>query len=118
MHDYVYPNCGLHEYQPEPPPCWHFFPFRSAESLLRRKFKTFLSTDAVAYSRAYFGAGSGPILLDDVRCTGSETALINCTYDRFTYDCGHYEDAGVRCQGQILLLYEDTCIGQLNLSAG
>ena len=82
-------------------------------AVIEGKYKTFLSTDAVAYSRAYFGVGSGPIVLDDVRCTGSETALINCTYDRFTSDCGHYEDAGVRCQGQILL-YEDSYIGQLN----
>ena len=57
----------------------------------------FLSPDAIAYSGAYFGLGSGPIHLDDVRCTGSEAALINCTYDPITSDCSHYEDAGVQC---------------------
>jgi len=55
------------------------------------------STDATAVLRAGFGAGSGPIYLDDVRCTGSETGLVNCTYDSVTTDCSHTEDAGVRC---------------------
>ena len=32
-------------------------------------------------------------------CTGSEAALINCTYDTITTDCSHFEDAGVQCQG-------------------
>ena len=59
----------------------------------------FLSPDAIAYSGAFFGAGSGPIHLDDVRCIGSEAALINCTYDPSTVDCSHFEDAGVQCQG-------------------
>ena len=55
------------------------------------------SADAVAVLRAGFGAGSGPIYLDDVRCNGSESALVNCTYDSVTTDCSHTEDAGVRC---------------------
>jgi len=53
----------------------------------------------VAFSSAYFGRGTGPILLDDVACTGYESRLTSCRYDSFTYDCQHYEDAGVRCQG-------------------
>ena len=57
----------------------------------------FLSADAIAYYGAYFGQGSGPIHLDDVRCIGSESALIKCTYDPHTSDCSHYEDAGVQC---------------------
>ena len=54
--------------------------------------------DATAVLRAGFGYGSGLIHLDDVACTGSEAALINCTYDPITTDCVYYyEDAGVRC---------------------
>ena len=56
---------------------------------------------AVAYTSAYFGRGTGPILLDDVACYGYESRLTSCRYDPFTYDCGHYEDAGVRCQGRV-----------------
>lgn len=55
---------------------------------------------AIAYSSAHFGQGTVPILLDDVACTGYESRLIDCRYDPFTYDCRHYEDAGVRCQGK------------------
>ena len=44
-----------------------------------------------------YGQGTGPILMDDVACTGLEDGLINCTYDNHTGDCSHYYDAGVRC---------------------
>ena len=63
------------------------------------------NVDAIAYSGAFFGAGGGPIHLDDVRCIGSEAALINCTYDPSTVDCSHFEDAGVYCHGNFILLY-------------
>ena len=63
------------------------------------------SSDAIAYSGAYFGLGNGPIHLDDVRCTGSEAALINCSYDPFTSDCSHYEDAGVQCGKYIYISF-------------
>ena len=63
-----------------------------------------LSPDAIAYSGAFFGTGSGPIHLDDVACTGSEAALINCTYDASTVDCSHFEDAGVQCQSKKIFI--------------
>lgn len=56
-----------------------------------------LCIDATAFSRAHFGQGSGAILLDNVACTGLEERLVNCSYDRHTADCYHYQDAGVRC---------------------
>ena len=59
-----------------------------------------ISSSAVGASAllsAYFSRGSGPILMDDVRCTGSEDRLIDCRYDSNTDDCFHYEDASVRC---------------------
>ena len=52
------------------------------------------------YTWAYFGQGSGPILLDDVACTGSENRLVDCPYDTYTSDCGHSQDAGVYCRIQ------------------
>ena len=59
-----------------------------------------ISTDAVAFGNAHFGAGTGTIHLDNVQCTGRETKLTNCTRSSRVY-CyyGHREDAGVRCQG-------------------
>ena len=60
-----------------------------------------MPTGAVAFSNALFGAGTGPIHLDNVDCTGSESNLIDCQHISNVY-CrhGHNEDAGVRCQGK------------------
>ena len=52
---------------------------------------------AIAYSNAAYGQGTGPILMDNVACTGLESDLINCNFDNNTGDCRHSEDAGVRC---------------------
>ena len=54
-----------------------------------------------SYSFAYFGQGSGPIWLDYVFCTGSESMLASCGHlgVNITRSCSHAEDAGVRCYG-------------------
>ena len=50
------------------------------------------------YSSAYFGAGTGPIWLDDLSCSGSELTLLQCSHIGLgSHNCGHYEDVGVRC---------------------
>ena len=67
---------------------------------------TFVSTGAVAFGGAHFGAGAGPIHLDDVGCSGSENHLINCSHanvNRCYY--GHSEDAGIRCQGGLYKMH-------------
>ena len=60
-----------------------------------------LCVGGVARSSAYFGVGTGDIVLDDVQCTGSEMTLLECTATT-SHNCGHYEDAGVTC-GNLLL---------------
>ncbi|XP_025101593.1 uncharacterized protein LOC112568406 isoform X15 [Pomacea canaliculata] len=70
-----------------------------------------------AVAAAAYGQGTGPINLDDVDCTGSETTLANCTANSWaTHDCGHSEDAGVKCMSKCLSAqYFDTtrqqCVG-------
>lgn len=53
---------------------------------------------ARAWTQAYFGEGSGPVLLDEVRCTGNELAIEECPKRPWgEHNCGHGEDAGVSC---------------------
>ncbi|ETE70263.1 Neurotrypsin, partial [Ophiophagus hannah] len=53
---------------------------------------------AKSWSQAYFGEGSGPVLLDEVRCTGNELSIEQCLKSSWQeHNCGHKEDAGVSC---------------------
>ena len=53
---------------------------------------------SVTRARAYFGEGSGPILFDDVQCTGSESYIWECSHRGWRdHNCGHSEDVGVEC---------------------
>lgn len=57
----------------------------------------------MAYHSAQFGQGAGPIVYDDLVCTGSEVDLFNCQHRGLgVNDCGHNEDAGVKCGKGIL----------------
>ena len=54
-----------------------------------------------AQSDAYFGQGSGPIWLDEVRCSGSEVNLSDCPHNGIgRQNCGHHQDAGVICRSK------------------
>lgn len=45
-----------------------------------------------------FGVGSGPILLDDVSCTGKEPSILLCNKrEWFHHDCTHHEDVNIAC---------------------
>ena len=49
---------------------------------------------------AFFGQGTGTILLDNLNCNGNELTLLNCPpQSNGAHDCTHAEDAGVRCEG-------------------
>ena len=61
------------------------------------------SLNAVSAPRsARFGAGSGQIWLDDVRCSGSESSIENCPHDGWgIQNCDHGEDASVICSSKL-----------------
>ncbi|XP_033097895.1 deleted in malignant brain tumors 1 protein-like [Anneissia japonica] len=53
-----------------------------------------------APQRAHFGQGSGTIMLDDVRCLGTESDIVSCpNIGLRRHNCGHHEDASVICTG-------------------
>jgi len=48
-------------------------------------------------------AGTGLIWLDELRCNGTETRLIDCPASPLgTHNCRHFEDVGVGCQGTVV----------------
>lgn len=54
------------------------------------------ATEAPSFAR--FGPGTGPILLDDLTCTGTEASLFDCSHNGVgSHNCGHTEDASVIC---------------------
>ncbi|KAK3520116.1 hypothetical protein QTP70_014282 [Hemibagrus guttatus] len=53
-----------------------------------------------AHQSAHFGQGSGPIFLNDVQCSGSESTITQCSHSGFgSHSCSHGEEAGVTCSG-------------------
>ena len=59
-----------------------------------------LFADSVALGGAYFGTGTGDILLDNVVCRGTESSLLECNTNPIGHhNCDHSEVAGLRCEG-------------------
>ncbi|XP_031565288.1 uncharacterized protein LOC116300545 [Actinia tenebrosa] len=51
-----------------------------------------------AHGTAYYGQGTGPMILDDVNCLGNETRLGECSMkEPLNSNCAHSEDAGAEC---------------------
>ena len=62
----------------------------------------FCVTGGIPYSNAFFGAGTGPIYLDDVACTSSASQLLECSSRPILrHNCSHSVEAGVGCEGNI-----------------
>lgn len=57
-------------------------------------------TALAATTNAFFGYGTGHILLDNVHCEGGEPRLAACqSLGWGVHNCGHHEDAGALCAG-------------------
>ena len=53
---------------------------------------------------AFFMAGTGAVLLENVLCTVNDTVLASCGHYSvgITVQCNHNNDVGVKCYGTIL----------------
>ncbi|PIK47664.1 putative deleted in malignant brain tumors 1 protein [Apostichopus japonicus] len=78
---------------------------------------------AASLTKAHFGKGTGPVLMDDLQCSGQEERLTDCVFRGVGHNCGHNEDASVICtnvsDGEIRLVggesqYEGTLEIYLN----
>ena len=59
------------------------------------------NTDATVIlnaTAAGFGVATGPVLIDETRCVGTEDSLITCRHNGIgTHNCLHTRDVGLRC---------------------
>ena len=63
-------------------------------------------SNARSYRRGAYGDGSGPIWMNGMECTGTESRLHECSHDGWgghDDSCEHYDDAGILCtDGELL----------------
>ncbi|XP_049330406.1 deleted in malignant brain tumors 1 protein-like isoform X4 [Astyanax mexicanus] len=71
-----------------------------------------------ALGKSHFGSGSGPIWMEDVDCSGSESRLENCRSPVWgKHDCNETHNSGVICSGARLVL-GSRCSGRVEVLHG
>ncbi|XP_025102823.1 deleted in malignant brain tumors 1 protein-like [Pomacea canaliculata] len=75
--------------------------FGKTEAEVACRMLGFNTARSLAVRSSMYGQGSDSILLDDVRCQGSETDLLQCQHrGLYTHNCKHDEDVGIICTDQ------------------
>ena len=69
-----------------------------------------------SYSSATRGQGTGPIWMDDLACSGSESHLYDCQHPGWgSHNCGHSEDASVQCSSLVRLVNGNSSYGRVEV---
>lgn len=69
-----------------------------------------------AYGGATHGQGSGPIWMDDVACSGSESHIYDCRHRGWgKHDCTHSRDASVKCASFVRLVNGGASYGRVEV---
>ena len=96
--------------------CEEGFGMEEAFVVCRQLFSTFPANYKFG---SYFGPGSGPIVLDDLRCSGSETHLQDCLHrgiGAHRSQCNNENEAGVVCLGKSMCLISFNFLANILLS--
>jgi len=63
-----------------------------------------------------YGAGNGPIWLDDVQCSGTEIHIESCQHRHWgSHNCRHYQDVSVSCFNEVRLVGDSGSKGRLEV---
>ena len=90
---------------------------RSIQTILLELYWILSIADGVIYAQRWFGnaPSSRSIINKRWLCTGNERELLSCAQgSRSQYKCGHNNDAGVYCYGEIMSRM--TCMDSSNTS--
>ena len=69
-----------------------------------------------AFSGASHGQGTGPIWMDDLACSGSESHIYDCRHRGWgKHDCTHSRDASVQCASSIRLVNGGATYGRVEV---
>lgn len=70
----------------------------------------YTSSGSTTYPNARFGQGTGPIVFNNVYCTGSESNILDCLSDGYGVvgSCTHADDASITCsKGTVFIDYNE-----------